>query len=151
YEPRSAPGAGQKFLAKFVGEWEVAKTFYPRSGQPSRMKGECRQTLQHDGRFLQSEFVFEQNGVKSTGTGIIGYEADSGKFTSVWIDSRRTAMSMRRSEAPFKGDEIILYGAALGDDRAQTRRTRTVTRLEEGAARSVTGSTASGQTARSGS
>ncbi len=29
YEPRSRPGAGQKFLEKFVGDWEVVKTFHP--------------------------------------------------------------------------------------------------------------------------
>ena len=33
-EPRSAPGEGQKFLAKFVGTWEVKKTFHPRAGDP---------------------------------------------------------------------------------------------------------------------
>ena len=32
YELRSGPGAGQKYLEAFVGEWDVVKTFYPRSG-----------------------------------------------------------------------------------------------------------------------
>jgi hypothetical protein len=131
YEPRSSAGAGQKFLAKFVGDWEVAKTFYPRTGDPSRQKGECRQTMIQDGRFLQSEFTFVRDGTKSTGLGLIGFEADSGKFTSVWIDSRRTAMSMRQSKDPFKGDEIVLYSAALNDDGKNPRRSRTVTRLED--------------------
>src|SRR5262245_2466723 len=52
FEPRSDPGAGQKFLERFVGDWDVVKTFYPRSGEPVRTKGECRQTMIHDGRFL---------------------------------------------------------------------------------------------------
>src|SRR5262245_45848561 len=77
YEPRSAPGAGQKFLKQFEGDWEVVKTFYPRSGEPARAKGECRQTMLHEGRFLRSEFVFEQNGVKSTGTGMIGFDGET--------------------------------------------------------------------------
>jgi hypothetical protein len=131
YEPRSAPGTGQKFLAKFVGDWDVAKAFYPRSGAPSRSKGECRQTMIHDGKFLKSEFVFERGGSKSTGTGIIGFEAESGRFTSVWFDSRRTGMSMRQSEDPFKGDEIVLYSASLGGAEKGARRSRTVTRLED--------------------
>ncbi|HEY6323203.1 MAG TPA: hypothetical protein VJA16_16795 [Thermoanaerobaculia bacterium] len=33
YEPRSAPGAGQALLAKFAGDWDVVKTFYPMNGQ----------------------------------------------------------------------------------------------------------------------
>jgi hypothetical protein len=56
YEPRSIPGAGQKFLEKFVGDWAVAKTFYPRTGDPVRQNGECRQTMIHEGRFLRSEY-----------------------------------------------------------------------------------------------
>ena len=41
FEPRSGPGAGQKLLENFVGDWDVAKTFYPRTGEPNRAKGEC--------------------------------------------------------------------------------------------------------------
>src|ERR1700676_2449909 len=86
FEPRSQPGVGQKFLEKFVGVWDVAKTFYPRTGEPARTRGECRQTMEHGGRFLKSEFVFEGKGGKPTGTGLIGFEPESGKFTSVWVD-----------------------------------------------------------------
>src|SRR5436190_15396129 len=95
YEPRSKPGAGQKFLEKFVGDWDVVKTFYPRSGDPIKVTGECRQTMIHEGRFLKSEFVFQgQGGGKTTGTGLIGFETDSGKFTTVWVDSRSTRLSL---------------------------------------------------------
>jgi hypothetical protein len=128
-EPRSSPGSGQKFLARFVGDWDVAKSFYPRTGEPARSKGECRQIMIHGGRFLKSEFTFEREGRKETGTGIIGF--DNGKFTSVWIDSRRTAMSMRQSHEPFNGKEIVLYSASLGDGGSDSRRSRTVTHLED--------------------
>jgi hypothetical protein len=65
-----------------VGDWEVAKTFHPRSGDPVRQKGECRQTMIHGGQFLQSDFTF--HGVeKTTGTGLIGFEPATGLFTSV--------------------------------------------------------------------
>src|SRR6478672_3747186 len=63
-EPPSGPGAGQKFLEKFVGDWEVAKTFPPRTGDPVTAKGTCRQTMVHGGRFLQSEFTFDGPGGK---------------------------------------------------------------------------------------
>jgi hypothetical protein len=128
-EPRSSPGSGQKFLARFVGDWDVSKSFYPRTGEPARSKGQCRQTMIHGGRFLKSEFTFEREGRIETGTGIIGF--DSGKFTSVWIDSRRTAVSMRQSHEPFNGKEIVLYNASLGDSGTDSRRSRTVTHLED--------------------
>src|SRR5262245_9819824 len=59
-EPRSGPGAGQAFLARFAGEWDVEKKFFPRGGgEPSVSKGSCKQEMIHGGRFLRSEFTFE--------------------------------------------------------------------------------------------
>jgi len=43
--------------------------------------------------------TFDGPGGKTTGTGLIGFEPETGKFTSVWIDSRQTRMSLR--SAPF--------------------------------------------------
>lgn len=131
FEPRSAPGAGQKFLQKFVGDWDVVKTFYPRNGDPVRIAGQCRQTMIHDGRFLQSDFVFGEGENRTTGLGLIGFDVESGKFTSIWTDSRSTRMSLRHSQDPFKGDEIVLFNGSLDDDKKETRRSRTVTRLED--------------------
>jgi len=129
FEPRSRPGAGQKFLEKFVGDWEVAKAFFPRTGSPARQKGSCRQTMIHDGRFLRSEFVFGEGEAKTTGLGLTGFDAATGKFTTVWTDSRATRMSFRESKDDFDGKEIVLYSRSLGDDKG--RLSRTVTRLEE--------------------
>ncbi len=131
YEPRSGPGAGQKFLARFAGDWDVVKTFHPRKGEPAKSKGECRQEMVQGGRFLKSEFTFDGPVGKTTGTGLIGFEPDSGLFTSVWIDSRQTRMSIRRSKDKFDGKEIVLYGRSLDGDGKDPRQSRTVTRLEE--------------------
>src|SRR5262245_33688542 len=128
-EPRSGPGAGQKFLEKFVGAWDVAKTFNPRSGDPVRIKGECVQTMIHGGRFLKSEFTFGEGASKTTGTGLIGFEPDKGIFTSVWTDARQTRMSFRQGKEKFDGQEIVLYGQELGG--AAGRKSRTATRLED--------------------
>src|SRR5581483_3128858 len=65
FEPRSGPGVGQKFLEKFVGEWDVVKTIHRSAGEPFTQKGECKQTMQQGGRFLHSEFVFFSDGGKS--------------------------------------------------------------------------------------
>src|SRR5262245_24649266 len=131
FEPRSNPGAGQKLLAKFVGDWDVVKIFHPRSGSPVQTKGTCRQTMIHDGRFLQSDFVFGTGATKTTGMGLIGFEAETGKFTSVWTDSRSTRVSLRQSENKFNGEEIVLHSRTPGASGKEGRRSRTVTRLEE--------------------
>jgi hypothetical protein len=129
-EPRSGPGTGQKFLERFVGEWDVVKTFYSRSGAPSRTTGVCRQTMIHDGRFLQSEFTFQQGDSKTTGLGLIGFEPGPGTFTSVWTDSRATRMSLRQSKDKFDDKDIVLFGRSLGEG-TDARTSRTVTQLEE--------------------
>ena len=54
YEPRSAPGAGQQWLARLAGDFDVQKTFHPRDGgAPAVSRGTCRQTMVHGGRFLE--------------------------------------------------------------------------------------------------
>jgi hypothetical protein len=132
FEPRFGPGAGQKYLEAFVGDWDVVKTFYPRSGgEPSRAPGSCRQTMIHDGRFLQSEFIFEQGGRKTTGLGLTGFESQSGRFTTVWTDSRQTRMSIRQSREPFNGKEIVLFSHSLAEDAKGVPTSRTVSRLED--------------------
>jgi len=129
FEPRSKPGAGQKFLEKFIGDWDVVKTFHPRAGEPVKVTGDCRQTMIHDGRFLQSEFTFKSDTGKTTGLGLIGFELETGLFTSVWTDSRQTRMSARQSEEKFNGEEIVLFSKDFGGKEG--RRSKTVTRLED--------------------
>ena len=131
FEPRSVPGEGQRYLQKFAGKWDVVKTFYPRSGQPSVAKGECVQSMINDGRFLKSDFTFHSDAGDTTGMGLIGFEPDSGKFTSVWTDSRQTRMSMRQSDDKFDGHEIHLVGKVLGEDGKSARPSRTVSRIED--------------------
>jgi len=136
-EPKSGPGAGQKFLQQFVGDWDVVKNFYSRSGEPSRTLGDCRQTMIHDGRFLQSDFAFQQGEAKTTGQGLIGFEPAPGTFTSVWTDSRATRMSLRQSKDKFDGKEIVLFSKALGEGGAAARVSRTSTTLEDNGRRMV--------------
>lgn len=131
YEPKSKPGVGQKFLQKFVGDWDVVKTFHPKSGDPVRLKGSCRQTMIHGGRFLKSDFTFIRGDEKTTGTGLVGFDTTSGQFTSVWIDSRSTRMSFRQGKDKFDGKQIVLHSSGLGGDGKTARKSRTLTSLEE--------------------
>src|SRR5262249_23517110 len=64
------------------------------------------------------------------GLGLIGFETESGKFTSVWTDARSTRMSIRQSRDRFDGTAIVLYAQALADEDKRFGGSRTVTRLE---------------------
>jgi hypothetical protein len=128
YEVPATPGTGQQFLQKFTGNWDVEKKFYPRNGAPVTTKLECRQTMINGGRFLKSEF-FPQSQTNAVGIGFVGFESASGEFTSVWMDSRSTKMSIRRSKERFNGSEIVLFSVPLGDGEREGRPSRDVTRL----------------------
>jgi hypothetical protein len=130
-EPRSAPGEGQMLLEKMVGQWDVTKVIHPREGVVVQTRGTCRQTMIQEGRFLQSEFTFGEGNRRSTGMGIIGFEPESGRFTSFWVDSRQTRMSARQSRAPFDGERIVLYSLSLEPQGQESRRSKTITQLED--------------------
>lgn len=131
YEPANAPGAGQKLLAQFVGEWDVVKTFFPMNGKPVTTKATCKQYMIQDGRFLQSDFTFvNSDGTTSTGTGISGFDPKTNRFTTVWYDSRQTTMSIRQSDGTFDGKKIVLWATALDPERPG-RKTVARAHLEE--------------------
>src|SRR5262245_51880604 len=60
------------------------------------------------------------------------FEPESGRFTSFWTDSRQTRMSVRQSQDPFDGQQVILYSRPLESDGPEARRSKTVSRLEDG-------------------
>ncbi len=140
FEPRTSPGKGQEFLKKFEGDWDVEKVFYPPSGgAPVRGKGSCRQFMIHDGRWLQSDFTFDaEGGTKTTGMGLTGFDPATGFFQSVWTDSRSTRMSLRQSDQPFDGENIVLRGRTLSSEAsAPGRSSRTNAHFEDGGRRLV--------------
>ncbi len=118
YEPPNAPGAGQKLLSQFVGDWDLVKTFFPMNGKPVVSKGTVKQYMVQDGKFLESDFIFfNDDGTKSTGTGISGFDSKTNRFTTVWYDSRQTTMSIRQSDGTFDGKNIVLWSTPLDPDR----------------------------------
>lgn len=132
FEPRAGAGVGQKYLQQMTGEWDVTKVFHPREGAAVQSAGTCRQTMVQDGKFLQSDFVFKHGDRTTTGQGVIGFESEAGRFTSFWVDSRQTRMSARQSREPFDGKQIVLYSLSLDPQARETRRTKTVSTVEDG-------------------
>ena len=131
YELPNTPGAGQKLLAQFAGDWDIVKTFFPMNGKPIVTKGTCKQYMVQDGKFLQSDFTFvNPDGAKSTGTGISGFDSKTNRFTTVWYDSRQTTMSIRQSDGTFDGKNIVLWDTPLDPDNPG-RKTVARAHLEE--------------------
>lgn len=127
FEPHSAPGAVSPLLVRMVGDWDVAKTVWPRDGgEAATTSGTCRQFLVQGDHFLQCDFRFGEGSAATTGTGVIGYDAASHRFTSTWFDSRSTRMSVRQGPGEPDAASIQLEGQALGDPAARRSRTESV-------------------------
>ncbi|HEX4438810.1 MAG TPA: DUF1579 family protein [Thermoanaerobaculia bacterium] len=138
FEPPIGPGAGQAFLKTFEGEWSVERNFYPPGGgAPRKASGEASQKMVQDGRFLESNFTFHQDGKDSTGTGISGFDPKSGLFTTFWYDSRSTDFSVRQSRDPFDGMQIVLYSVSLKGSHGEGHESRTVSFLEDNGKRLI--------------
>src|SRR5246127_4400426 len=83
------------------------------------------------GKFLESDFTFfGSDGIKSTGTGISGFDPQTNRFTTVWYDSRQTTMSIRQSDGTFDGKNIVLWTTPL-DSEHPGRKTVARAHLEE--------------------
>ena len=69
------------------------------------------------GKFLESDFTFfGSDGIKSTGTGISGFDSKTNRFTTVWYGSQQSTMSIRQSEGTFDGKNIVLWDTPLTPD-----------------------------------
>jgi hypothetical protein len=118
YEPPTTAGAGQKLLEQITGDFEMTKTFFPAKGEPTVTKGTVKQFMVQGGKFLESDFTFfDPDGSKSTGVGVIGFDAKTNKFTSFWYDSTKTSFSIRQSDGTFDGKTITLWATSLDPDR----------------------------------
>jgi Protein of unknown function (DUF1579) len=131
YEPPAEAGAGQKLLLQIVGDFDMEKKFFPATGQPTVTKGTVKQFMVQGGKFLESDFTFaDPDGSKSTGVGIIGFDAKTNRFTSFWYDSTKTSFSVRQSDGTFDGKTIVLWATSLDPDRPG-RKTYARMHLEE--------------------
>jgi hypothetical protein len=61
-----------------------------------------------DGRFLQDEFSGEMMGSPFTGIGVIGYDNQSKKYVSIWMDSMSTGIYFFEGTASQDGRTISL-------------------------------------------
>ncbi len=131
YEPPAGPGRRPGVSQDLRRRLDRRAQLLPSLGRRAEpAAGECSQKMVQDGRFLESAFTFHQDGKTTSGTGISGFDPQTGLFTTFWFDSRSTRFSVRQSREPFDGKQIVLYSVSLGV-ATQSRVSRTVTHLED--------------------
>jgi hypothetical protein len=91
YMKLGTPGAPHKLLAGMAGSWVTkTKAWMDPTQPPMESAGTCEQKVILDGRFLQQEFTGNMMGGVFNGIGFTGYDNNTKKYVSTWMDSTST-------------------------------------------------------------
>lgn len=105
----AAPGEPHRLLAGRAGSWKTTSRHWMEEGKPPReFSGSCERRMILGGRFLQEEFSGEMMGSPFTGIGVIGYDNQSRKYVSTWMDSMSTAIFFFEGTGGRDGRTITL-------------------------------------------
>lgn len=93
YKKVGTPGEPHKLLAKLEGSWTTRTRGWMEPDKPPVVSsGTCEQKLILDGHYLQQVYTGDMMGQPFTGINLLGYDNQSGKFESVWLDSMSTGI-----------------------------------------------------------
>jgi hypothetical protein len=107
YKKLGTPGAPHKMLSRITGSWTArTKNFVSPDKPPVESKGTCEQKMVLDGRFLQQEFTGDMMGMPFTGIGFTGYDNNTKKYVSTWMDSMSTNLLFFEGTAGPDGKTI---------------------------------------------
>ena len=105
------PGEHHKHIARMEGAWEVeARFWYTADSKPEVAKGLSTSRLILGGRYLETEYASEVNGMPFTGRGIMGYDRVAGEYVDTWIDSMSTGIMVSRGSCSDDGRVITFEG-----------------------------------------
>jgi len=135
YKKVGTPGEPHKLLAKLEGSWTTMSKGWMEPGKPPVVStGACEQTLILGGHYLQQVYTGDMMGQPFTGINILGYDNQTKKYQSVWIDSMstgvfffegtagrdgRTITQKCRYDDPVKGPSVWRSVTRIRDDDTQ--------------------------------
>jgi hypothetical protein len=128
YTRLATPGAPHKLLARMAGSWSTRiKTWMGPDSPPVESKGTSEQKMLLDGRFLQQVFTGEMMGLYN-GIGFTGYNNQTRKYVSTWMDSMSTGIMVFEGTAAAD-DKTITQTSQFEDPVRGPMQWRTVTRI----------------------
>lgn len=91
------PGEEHRRLDVFVGDWDVAITYWmDPAAPPSQMSGRMTSEWILDGHYLDQRFSGEMEGMPFDGRGTFGYDIAGQHYFGTWIDSMSTYITVTR-------------------------------------------------------
>ena len=110
YQKIATPGAPHKLLSNMAGSWRTRTKMWMEPGKPPmESEGSSKQTMLLGGRYLQQEFTGDMMGALFTGIGVQGYDNNTQKYVSTWMDSMSTAIFFFEGTADAEGRTITQY------------------------------------------
>lgn len=110
---KMAPNEKHKMLEKFVGDFAVkSKIWFAPEAPPMESSGEARLRTILGGRYLQERYEADIAGTEFQGQGVTGFDTVKGKYTSTWIDTQSTFITMMEGDADAAGTTLTLIGDA---------------------------------------
>ena len=93
FEKAGTPGEPHKRLASLEGTWNTkTKSWMEPNKPPMESTGTCEKTMLLDGRFLKQKCTGQMMGKTFNGIGITGYDNETKRYTSTWMDSMSTTL-----------------------------------------------------------
>ncbi|WP_243688081.1 DUF1579 domain-containing protein [Geotalea toluenoxydans] len=129
YKKLATPGAPHRLLSRMAGSWNARmKSWMEPDKPPTETTGACEQKMVLDGRFLQQEFSGDMMGSPFNGIGFMGYDNNTKKFVSTWMDTMGTGIYL--FEGDMGADERSITQVSRYDDPIQgPMEWRSVTRI----------------------
>lgn len=104
YRKTGTPGKEHNLLSRMAGRWKTVTRSWNEPGQPpEESAGICEQKMILGGRFLQQECSGEMMGSAFNGIGFTGFDNNTKKFVSTWMDSIGTAVYLFEGPADPDG------------------------------------------------
>ncbi|NIT13374.1 MAG: DUF1579 domain-containing protein [Candidatus Dadabacteria bacterium] len=103
----ATPNENHKVLDALVGEWDYALKWWQAPGtEPEQSTGTSKIKWIMDGRFIKHKIEGTSAGMPFKGMGITGYNNETNKYESVWIDNMGTGMVI--GSGTYNADKKIM-------------------------------------------
>ena len=120
-------------LAKFIGAWDVACTFWAKEGEPPvSSTGRANYTPIFDGRYIREDFTGEFMGKPFIGVGTLGFDRAAGHYVSVWYDNAGTGIMHATALPGLAGDDLSFEGVGVCQETQEEQTMRHVLHWESG-------------------
>ena len=131
YKKAGTPAEHHRLLAKLEGSWTTRSRGWVEPGKaPMESTGACEQKLILGGRYLQQVYTGDMMGEPYTGISIMGYNNQTKKYESIWVDTMSTAIYLFKGTASADG-KTITQKCSYDDPVKGPSLWRTVTRIKD--------------------